>query len=81
MALPQRSVGDGATPHQAWAGGGPREGFLTDMDQCNGRWVCRKVSQMPEDCLDHLAVRDGGDEAQRHPLTPGHRAIASANTR
>ena len=26
---------------------------------------------MPEACPDHLAVRDGGDEAQYFPLTPG----------
>jgi hypothetical protein len=68
MVPPQRSVGDGATPHQARSGGGPREGFLADTGWCNGRWDCRKF-QMPEDLPDHLAVREDAGEAQRPPDT------------
>jgi hypothetical protein len=57
------AVGDGSVTHEAWSGRGPGEGFLADTGWCNGRWVCRKF-QMPEDCPDHLAMRDGGDDAQ-----------------
>src|SRR5882724_4240970 len=34
----------------------------------NGRWV-HGALQMPKDLPDHLALRDGGDEPQRPPLT------------
>src|SRR5262245_35995377 len=52
------------------SGGGPGEGFLADTGRCNGRWVCRKF-QVLEDLPDDLPVRDGRDNPQRPPLTPG----------
>ncbi len=55
---------------QAQSGGGPGEGFLADTRWGNGRWVHGEL-QMPEDLPDHLAVRDGRDDPQRPPLTPG----------
>src|SRR5262249_33342321 len=41
-----------------------------DTGRCNGRWICRKF-QMLEDLPDDLPVRDGRDNPQRPPLTPG----------
>ena len=69
-SLPMAAVGDGSATHEARSGGGPGEGFLADTRWCNGRWVCRKF-QMLEDLPDDLAVRDGGNDPQRPPLTLG----------
>jgi hypothetical protein len=63
------AVGDGSATHQARSGGGPHKGFLADTRRSNRGWVCGKL-QMPEDLPAHLAVRDGGDDPQRPPLTP-----------
>src|SRR5215813_11950934 len=79
-SLPMAAVGDGSMTHEARSGGGPGEGFLADMGWGNGRWVCRKF-QMLEDLPHHLAVRDGGDDPQRPPLTEGaarHRQVVYA---
>ena len=64
------AVGDGSVTHEAQSGRGPGEGFLADTGWGNGRWVCRKF-QMLEDLPDDLAVRDGGNDPQRPPLTLG----------
>ena len=69
-SFPMAAVGDGSVTHEARSGGGPGEGFLADTGRGNGRWVCRQL-QMLEDLPDDLAVRDGGDEPHRPPLTPG----------
>src|SRR5262245_42865970 len=50
------------------SGGGLGEGFLVDTRQGKRGWICGKF-QMPEDLPDHLALRDGGDDPQRSPLT------------
>jgi hypothetical protein len=67
-SLPMGAVGDGSVTHEARSGGRPGAGFLADTGWGNGRWVCRKF-QMLEDLPHHLAVRDGGDDPQRPPLT------------
>ena len=36
----------------------------------HGRWVHGEL-QMPADLPDHPALRDGGDDPQHPPLTPG----------
>ena len=58
-SLPMGAVGDGSP-----SGGGSREGFVADTRRGNRWWVHRAL-QRPEDLLDHLALRDGGDEPQR----------------
>ena len=65
-----RAIEEGSATPQARSGGGPGEGFLADTRWRNGGWVHGEL-QMPEDLLDHLTVRDGRDDPQRPPLTPG----------
>src|SRR4029453_261604 len=67
-SCPMAAVGDGSVTHEARSGRGPGAGFLADTGWGNGRGVCRKL-QMLEDLPHHLAVRDGGDDPQRPPLT------------
>lgn len=75
-ASPPHRQGEGGSPTQDHmtaaerSGGGPGEGCLADTRRCNRGRVRRKL-QMPEDCLDHLAVRAGRNDPPSPPLTPG----------
>jgi len=63
-------IGDESATHRVRSGGGPGEGFLVDTRRGKRGWICGTF-QMPEDLPDHLALRDGGDDPQHPPLTPG----------
>ena len=58
-----RVLGEGAAIPQAWAGGGPREGFLASMRWGNGRLVRRELQMLEAPLPDHLSLRDGRDNA------------------
>jgi hypothetical protein len=60
--------GQDRLPLQRFIGWAPWEDG--PIRQGNGRWVCRKF-QMLEDLPDDLPMRDGRDNPQRPPLTPG----------